>query len=183
MNVEIEEIKVLLKELVLSQKETDAKFKETDAKFKDTDKRIKQAFDLFEGQWGKLMESLVEGDLIKLLNERGIKVHDTSMRRKGVHEGENFEFDIIAHNGSEIVIVEVKTTLKVDDVKQFIAKLNKAKTYIQEYKDYKIYGCVAYLRADGGSEKYANNERLFVIRATGNSAVITNAVEFEPAVF
>ncbi|MBP6445942.1 MAG: hypothetical protein KA341_04005, partial [Saprospiraceae bacterium] len=81
MEVEIQEIKQLLKELVLSQKETDNKFKETDSKFKETDsrfketdikfketdKRIKAAFDLFEGQWGKLMESLVEGDLIKLL--------------------------------------------------------------------------------------------------------------------
>ena len=84
MEVEIQEIKQLLKELVLSQKETDNKFKETDIKFKETDKRIKAAFDLFEGQWGKLMESLVEGDLIKLLQAKGINVHDTSMRRKGV---------------------------------------------------------------------------------------------------
>ncbi|MBK7635705.1 MAG: hypothetical protein IPJ13_16580 [Saprospiraceae bacterium] len=77
MEVEIQEIKQLLKELVLSQKETDNKFKETDSrfketdiKFKETDKRIKAAFDLFEGQWGKLMESLVEGDLIKLLQAK-----------------------------------------------------------------------------------------------------------------
>jgi hypothetical protein len=34
MEVEIQEIKQLLKELVLSQKETDNKFKETDSKFK-----------------------------------------------------------------------------------------------------------------------------------------------------
>lgn len=36
-----------------------------DTKFKETDKRIKEGFELFEGQWGKLIESLVEGDLIR----------------------------------------------------------------------------------------------------------------------
>ncbi len=194
MEVEIKEIKQLLKELVISQKdtqlrfketdarfqETDAKFKETDAKFKETDKRIKAAFDLFEGQWGKLMESLVEGDLISLLNERGVIVHDTSMRRKGQHNGQNFEFDIIAHNGREIVIVEVKTTLKTADVKTFTEKLKKAKVWMEEYKDYNIYGAVAFLRAEGGSELFAENEKLFVIRATGNSASLINKPEFVP---
>ncbi len=57
------------------------------------------------------MESLVEGDLIRLFQERGIDVHETSPRRKGTQNGEQFEFDIIAHNGNEIIIVEVKTTL------------------------------------------------------------------------
>ena len=113
--VEINELKQLIKELVYSQKETDAKFKETDAKFKETDAKFKEtdtridkAFSLFEMPWGKLMESLVEGDLVKLLNERGIKVNDTQTRRKGNHEGTDYEFDIIARNGIEIVIVEVK---------------------------------------------------------------------------
>lgn len=190
MEIEIREIKQLLKELVLSQKdtekrfqETDVKFQETDARFKETDKRIKAAFELFEGQWGKLMESLVEGDLIRLLNERGIIVHDTSMRRKGRHNGQNFEFDIIAHNGREIVVVEVKTTLKTADVRAFTEKLKNARVWMEEYKDYNIYGAVAFLRADGGSDLFAENERLFVIRATGNSASLINNLDFVPRKF
>jgi Holliday junction resolvase-like predicted endonuclease len=183
MDTEILEIKRILKDLALAQKETDARFKETDVRFKETDKRIKAAFDLFEGQWGKLMESLVEGDLINLLNQWGIKTTETSMRRKGSHNGQNFEFDIIAHNGGEIVIIEVKTTLKTQDVKQFIEKLKAAKIYMQEYKDYKIYGAVACLRADSGSEVYAENEKLFVIKATGNSAHILNKKGFVPKGF
>ena len=185
-----DEIKELLKELALSQKETDAKFKETDAKFKETDakfketdKRIKKAFDLFEGQWGKLMESLVEGDLVRLLQSRGIAVHDTSMRRKGSHEGKNFEFDIIAHNSNEIVIVEVKTTLRVQEVQDFLEKLDHAKTWLEEYKDYNIYGAVAYLREESGSATYAEKKKLFVIRATGKSATIINEEHFVPRAF
>ena len=131
------------KELDERFKETDAKFKDTDARFKETDKKVKEAFDLFTSQWGRLMESLVEGDIIRIFNERGIKVQDTSTRRKGSYEGENYEYDIIAHNGKETVIIEVKTTLKVKDVKAFIQKLRKTRTYLRMDEDDVIYGAMA----------------------------------------
>ena len=61
------------------------KFKETDRllteKFKETDKKLNQLERLFTSQWGKLVESLVEGDIITILNQRGIKVTDTLKRR------------------------------------------------------------------------------------------------------
>ena len=166
-----------------SRMELDQRFKETDTKFKETDKKVKEAFELFTSQWGRLMESLVEGDIIRILNERGIKVQDTSNRRKGSYEGENYEYDIIAHNGKETVIIEVKTTLKVSDVKSFVKKLQKARTYLRMDDDDVIYGAIAYLKADAGSEVYAQNQKLFVIRATGDSAAIINNPDFVPASF
>ena len=42
-----------------------------------------------------------------------------------------------------------------------------------EYGDKRAYGAVAYLKADEGSAVYAE-KGLFVIRATGSSASITN---------
>jgi Holliday junction resolvase len=175
------------KELDIHFKESDSKFKESrrelDACFKETDKIIKEAYEIFTSPWGRLMESLVEGDIIRIFNRRGIKVQDTSTRRKGSFEGENYEYDIIAHNGKEIVIIEVKTTLKVKDVKAFIQKLKKTRTYLRMAKDDVIYGAMAYLQADAGSEVYAQNQHLFVIRATGDSAAIVNADDFVPARF
>ena len=197
MNVEIQDLRQMMSELIKSQqetsselkeialrfKETDAKFKETDAKFKETDKQIKAAFELFQGQWGKLMESLVEGDLVLLLRERGVMIRDTSSRRKGSYQGQNYEFDIIAHNGDEIVIVEVKTTLRVKHVNQFINQLERVKIWLPEYSDFKVYGAVAFLRAEEASDLYAERQELFVIRATGNSAAIMNDTRFVPKAF
>jgi hypothetical protein len=52
-------------------KETDKKFQETDRvlseKFKETDKKLNKLERLFTSQWGKLVESLVEGDIVTLL--------------------------------------------------------------------------------------------------------------------
>ena len=163
--------------------ETRKMFKETDAKFKETDKQIKNAFDLFEGQWGKLMESLVAGDLVRLLRERGIQITDTSTRRKGKKQGENYEFDIIAHNGTEIVIVEVKTTLRVKYVKKFLEQLKKVKEWLPEYKNFSIYGAIAFLDEQEDSALYAQKQELFVIKATGDSASIVNDANFKPKAF
>lgn len=164
-------------------KETDEKFKETDKKFKETDKKIKEAFDLFTTQWGRLMESLVEGDLILLLNKIGIKVYDTSTRRKGRRNGINYEFDIIAHNGIEVVIVEVKTTLRPDDVTNFKAKLNNLDNLLPDLKDNVVFGAMAYLQANAGAEIQAQNEGFIVIRATGSSSSIINEKGFLPKKF
>ena len=177
------ETELRFKETDSKFKETDSKFKETDSRFKETDKKIKEAFDLFTGQWGKLIESLVEGDIVNLLQRRGLAVHDTSTRRKGNHNGENFEFDIIVHNGDSIVIVEVKTTLRVKHVKEFVKKLKKASIWLDEYRNYKILGAVAFLKAEENSDSFAGSEELFVIRATGNSAMIVNPEGFVPRVF
>jgi len=173
----------MIKDLITSQNETKKMFQETDEQIKATNQRVKEAFDLFEGQWGKLMESLVEGNLISLLQKRGIKVDRTSTRQKGFKNGKHFEFDIIAHNGDEIVVVEVKTTLRVKHVKKFVEQLETIKSLLSEYKNHKIYGAVAFLRAEEESEVFAQNQKLFVIKAAADSADIVNASGFEPAVF
>jgi hypothetical protein len=172
-------------------KETDRmlteKFKETDrmlsAKFSETDKRIRKLDQLFTSQWGKLVESLVEGDLVRLLNEKGIAVHRTMQRVDGNYEGQNFEYDLIAINGIEIVIVEVKTTLRSDDVTVFHEKLWKAKTYLPEYHDKIIYGAMAFITVEGSSHRMAEKQGLFVIRATGSSSSIINRDDFKPKAF
>ena len=182
-DVSIAELRLLLSEVIAAQKENAERFKETNVKFQETDKKIKAAFDLFQGQWGKLIESLVEGDLINLLQQRGIQVKDTVTRRKGSTNGQNYEFDIIAHNGDEIVVVEVKTTLRIKHIKQFLKQLKQIKTLIADYKDKKIYGAIAYLKAEEASEVFAQKQQLFVIRATGDSASIINEPDFSPKVF
>jgi Holliday junction resolvase-like predicted endonuclease len=192
--ISMAELKEMIRDLTRSQQENGRElealktlFQETDRmlsnKFSDTDKKLNKATELFTSQWGRLIESLVEGDLVKILQQRGIAVTDTTSRRKGKKRGENFEFDIIAHNGDEIVIVEVKTTLRPDDVKDFKAKMGKAKLLLTEYQNYQVYAAMAFLQADAGAEIMAEKQGFFVIKATGNSASIINDVQFVPKIY
>ena len=135
-----------------------------------------------DSQWGKLMEALVEGDLIDVLQARGIEVEHTLTNVR--HRGErSWEFDIIAVNGAEVVVVEVKTTLKVRQVDRFVGLMQEFTDLMPRYRGSTVYAAVAYLKADEASDGYAERQGLFVIRATGSSASITNREGFTPRAF
>lgn len=195
MSISYEQVLQLFAETDRKFAETDRKFAETDRKFQETDRLVRETSrevkemtrgirelrKLFESQWGKLMESLVEGDLVNLLVCRGIPVTDTTSRLRGRRaDGGNYEFDIIAHNGDDIVVVEVKTTLKPDHVKDFIDKLDHIKVWVPRYARHRILGAMAWLSAEAGAETMVENRGLFSIRATGDSASILNSSEFQP---
>ena len=168
---------------------TDLKFKETDVKFQEMraesirmgkrmERELKALKTLFTGQWGALVESLVEGKVVHLLQERGIDIKLTYTNVKD--QNETMEFDIVAANGKDIVVVEVKTTFKLDDLEYFCEKLPKFRDLSENYSDKRILGAIAYLKADASIVRKAEKAGLFVIKATGESAKIINKVNFEP---
>ncbi|MCZ0932659.1 MAG: hypothetical protein OXJ52_05870 [Oligoflexia bacterium] len=163
--------------------ETNKQIKETNQGLKETNEGLKKAKGLFETQWGKLMESLVEGDLVNILNEKGIAVKNTYMNIKSKFEEDQYEYDIVAGNGAEKVVVEVKTTLRVKHVKQFLEDITKFRGRLSVSKNKTIYGAVAYLRVEEEAEKFAEKNGLFVVRATGDSASIINKKDFKPKVY
>lgn len=137
-----------------------------------------------ESRWARFVESLVAGDLIAALNGWGVQISDTSIRQSGRRpNGQQYEFDILAHNGEEVVVVEVKTTLRPDDVKEFLEKLEQFKTWVPLYAGKVIYGAMAYISTDAQAQVMAEKRGLFTIRATGDSASIVNAEGFKPRAF
>ena len=187
-SVSLETIWKSLQEVSKIQRENVKELKEIKRILKlgdqETTFHIKETEDLFPSLWEQLIETLVERDLRKLFKQKGIVLDDASMHMKGGQfTDENWEIDIIASNISEIVIVEVRTTLNLQDIKDLIYKLNKFTTWKPMYKDTKIYGAVAYLKADQGSAEYAEKQGLFVIRATGSSSSIINKKNFKPKIF
>ena len=171
-----QEIWNILRQVSASQQETDRQMQENA-------RRIRELNELFNGQWGKLMESLVEGDLVKLLQQRGIAVHHTVTNPRQNYGERRWEFDIVAVNGEEVVVVEAKTTLRVPDVDRFIGRLHEFPELMPEYAGRRIYGAAAYLKAYQESDVRAERLGLFVIRATGSSASITNREAFTPRAF
>ena len=167
-------------ELARQQRETDRLLKK---QAEESERSLNKLKGVFTSQWGELVESLVQGDLVRLMQERQVAVDSIHQRVYGRRNGEDYEFDIVAGNGAEVVVVEVKTTLRSEDVTHFLEKLRRFTTYQPLYRDNTIYGAVAYLKADGAVVKYAERQGLFVIRATGDSASIINEEDFEPAVF
>ena len=177
------EVAAQMQETDRRMQETDRRMQETDRRMKETDRRLRRAENLFTTQWGKLMESLVEGDLVRLLQARGVSVEGTLQRSRKRRNGQHFEIDILATNGAEVVAVEVKTTLRPEGVGRFVEKLSRFLEWYPEYRGRTVYGAVAYLEGADDVTTYAERQGLFVIRATGKSASIVNAEDFEPRSF
>ena len=154
--------------------ETDRRMQETDRQMKETDRRLRKVDGEFDNKWGRLMESLVKGDLLKLLQNWGIGVKRLGHRIEGRLNGEYSEIDLVAWNADEVVVVEVKTTLRAEDVKEFVGRLDKYTLYMDEWYGKKIYGAVAYLDTHKSARVHAERQGMLVIRATGNSASIVN---------
>lgn len=80
-------------------------------------------------------------------------------------------------------MVEVKTTLKVRQVDRFVGLMQEFTDLMPRYRGSTVYAAVAYLKADEASDSYAERQGLYVIRATGSSASITNRAGFTPRAF
>ena len=175
-----------MKELQESQRKTEEFHQETEKVMRDLRQRFNQAHGDFTNKWGDFMQSLIEGDLLKLLNLRGIVVKNTYRSSKARRKDRSlkWEYDLIAANGREVVVVEVKTKLKSGDVDYFLKKLADFRNCNEAYRNKTVYGLVAYLEGESAG-KYAQKNGLFTIEALGATevATITNAQDFKPKAF
>ena len=207
------EIWKILKEVSLGQKENREQLKETERMFrqsrqeeerrrqeeerrrqeldqyiKETSREVRQLKHMFSNKWGELVESLVSGPLLKMLQKRSIKVtgmssHITAQYKDPEGKIKQCEIDIMARNGQELVAVEVKSTLGAKEVDHFLDVLKRFTLFFPEYRGKKIYGAVAYLKLYQSADRYAMKKGLFVIKATGDSAYIVNKDNFKPLDF
>lgn len=173
-------------------RETDAKFKETDSKFKETDARLDRRFQeslqqiraleaLFSSQWGKFVEALVQPGVLRLFREWGIAVHYVNQRVKSEYNGSNIEVDLILENEQDVIVVEVKSILKVQDVNDFLVDLDDFLRFFPKYAGRRIYGAVAGLTIEENADRYAYRRGLFVLAMADAGLVqMRNDEKFRP---
>ena len=142
----------------------------------------KQISDL-TGSWGKFVEAMVEPAVVRLFSERKIEIERTFQRIRSRRDGEEIEVDILGVNREWALAVEVKTTLKVEDVNEHIERLEKFKKFFPEYASRKLIGAVAGMRIEEGADRYAYRKGFFVLAQSGETVVILNDEKFQPIVW
>lgn len=188
----------LLAELTNAQKETNRRFQETERLLKEqsqetdrllreqsqeTDRRIrevnKQIGDL-GGKWGRFVENMVAPACETLFLKRGIPVHQVSQRVKKRLNGQTLEIDVLVTNENHVLVVEVKSSLGVNDVKELQSDLNKFRQFFPEYAQKQLYGAVASIEIEEGADRYAYRQGLFVLAQAGETVSILNNPDFQP---
>ncbi len=167
-------------QMLESFKETDRKWQETDKRFQETAGLISELREEYKNRWGELVESLVSGNLLRILKERDIPVHKVRQHVRNYKGEPNYELDLVASNGDEVVVVEVKSVLNPEAVKHFTSQLNLVRNSSRRFRKQQMIGAVAFLKDYCDAATMAMKRGLLAIRATSDSAVILNDKDFEP---
>ena len=180
-----------LEELVyVGFKETDKKWQETDRKWQETIARLdklsrdtdKKIGDL-TGKWGQFVEGMVAPAVIRLFAERGIVVTDIARQFERQRGDDGIEIDIFAKNGEYVILIEVKSTLGVDDVNEHLERMAKFARLFPEYHDLKAIGAVAGIIIPKNVARYAYQQGFFIIAQSGETVTLLNDQKFKPKVW
>jgi hypothetical protein len=167
----------LLEELIESQKETDRRMKETDRRMGK-----------FVNGWGSFIEGLAAPSIPKVFEKFGIKVFGTSLDQVRHKDGETMEVDILAvgrrDSGRKVtIVVEMKSRLRAEDVKEFTERLGEFPRFFDEYRDTDIIGVVGGIRIDEGVAEFAERRGLCIIAPSEDVMILLNKEGFIPKVW
>ena len=169
-------IKQQAQEAERRSQEAERRSQETDRQLKELGKQIGR----LGGAWGRFVEDLVAPACEGLFLNRGIPVERVSQRVKRYHQGDTLEIDVLVVNQGHVLAVEAKSSLSVEDVKNFIADLQRFGSFFPEYAQDQIYGAVAGIGIESQADVYASRQGLFVLTESGDGIQILNSEEFVP---
>lgn len=190
--VTLEEVWKLFKEtdrrMQESRAETDRRMQETGQYLKElgaeTDRRIKdlaRQVGNLSSRWGEFVEGVVAPACKTIFANRGIPVHKVSQRVRAELPGNcRMEVDLLVVNTDAVILVEVKSKLMVEDVRDHVKRLAGFKDFFTEYADKRVMGAVAGIVIEEDADRFAINQGLFVIVQSGETATLANGDDFVP---
>jgi hypothetical protein len=178
---QIKETGLQIKETDRQMKETDRQMKETDRKMKETDRKMGDLYNRF----GEMAEHLVAPGIAARFNELGfhfdsimpggIKIVDEQRKTKA-------EVDLLLENGEFIIAIEVKATVRLNDVEHHIRRLE----ILREHRDKKhekpkkIQGAIAGAIFGSAEKKAVREAGLYVLEQSGDTMRMDIPCDFVP---
>jgi hypothetical protein len=93
------------------------------------------------------------------------------------------EIDALLENGTQAMVVEVKTTLRQSDIDDHLLRMEKVRKYADEHGDKRQFmGAIAATITDKSTREYALKKGLFVIEPSGEDVKVTKP-ETEPRIW
>ncbi|MBT9315031.1 DUF3782 domain-containing protein [Leptothoe spongobia] len=139
-----------------------------------------QAVNNLSSRWGRFVENIVAPAALRLFQEQGMAVQEVYQRVRSARGNRNLEIDILVVNDDVAVVIEVKSRLTQDSIRQVLRSLEQFKLAFPHYASYRLYGAVAAIEIDKDVDTYAYNQGLFLIQQSGDSVAISKTPGFTP---
>jgi Holliday junction resolvase-like predicted endonuclease len=172
----MQEIRESYKEIAESQKETDRIVKESRQDFDRQTKEFNRRFGDFTNRFGEMVEYMVAPNLRTKFKEIGLNFMKANPADIADEENEIYlEIDVLLENTKKAMLVEVKSKLKTEDVKDHIKRLKKMRVYANLHEDKRVFlGAVAGVVMTPLTKKYALEQGLYVVEPSGETFNITS---------
>ena len=166
----IQEVAQRQEELTLRQADTDRQIEKTNRQIEKTSQEIGK----FDSVIGRLVENMIAGGNIVAQFQAlkyDVTAHSQNKNFGAKGTSESGEIDWLLENGDIAILVEVKTTLKTDDIDEHIDKIAKYRRYIDTNGGDKkrLIGAVAGAVVADNVIKYAHKHGLHLITQSGEA--------------
>jgi hypothetical protein len=147
----------------------------------ETERTLNKAIGALGNTLGSLVEHIMTPDLPQKFKKLGYSF-DRIIKIKYA-EGVYAEIDALLENGTQAMVVEVKTTLRQADIDDHLVRMEKVRKYADEHGDKRQFmGAIAATITDKSTREYALKKGLFVIEPSGEDVKVTKP-EAEPRVW
>jgi len=165
-----------LKEVAELQEKIAKRQEETDRQMKETDRRLDKQLGKLGNRIGEIVEYMVAPNLLEKFKELGLNFPQAN-KGTSVSDYDNnifLEIDVKLENGDKAMLVEVKTKLTTEDVKDHIKRLDKMRVYADLHGDRRTFlRSVAGVVVDGNVKEFALGQGFYVIEPSGETFNIT----------
>jgi hypothetical protein len=148
---------------------------------KETGREIKAvsvSIDRLCNRLSEFVEEAVRPAAIRLFRERGIDVHEVHRNVNTKRNGEGLEIDLLVVNDNDMVVIECKSNLSIDDVNEHLDRLEKVKRLMPRYETCRLSGAVAGMVIADNVADYAIRKGLYVIGQNGDHLELRNESAF-----
>jgi hypothetical protein len=162
------------KALQAAQKETDRILKKLSVDIKEVNTSVGR----LTSRLGEFVEEAVRPSAVRLFRERGIDIHEVHQNITSKRDGEALEIDLLVVNNNDVVVIECKSNLSIDDVNEHLERIEKAKRLVASCENKRILGAVAGMVIPNNVAAYAIRKGLYVIGQNGDHLELRNDMSF-----
>jgi len=144
-----------------------------DRRMKETDQRVGS----LGTRVGQIVENMIYGDIVSQFQKLGYEVSARSQNKEFGKKGttDSGEIDLLLEDGDVAILIEAKTTLKIDHVREHIDRLEKYRRYVDARgrdTHVRYIGAVAGTVVADNVIHFAHKQGLYVIVQTARDVEI-----------
>jgi hypothetical protein len=143
---------------------------------REAHKETEKALGRLSNKMGDMAEYTLLPNLPEKFKKFGFTFQVINRNRKIADDehGIHAELDAFLENGSQAMAVEVKTTLRHEDVDDHVRRMEKIRQYADLHKDTRqFFGAMAATVIDEDAKRYALKQGFYIIEPSGEDVKIT----------